>query len=438
MTPDISPWEDIDDYLGELSRSKLMVVLIGTRRVGSSIQTSAGEPALATFFELELAFAAALGRPIAIVSVDGIEPDPKLKYLIELVERTLSVTQVRVKKPEEVVPEVHRIVEEVANGKYDCERTTPWQYGAFLDNRWNAHRGETFWLSETWPQFADHPTPNRSVIADCLSDMDGAMSEGQRLARLWVGMRELMCAPYREDVGRGWLEQWHHLLKMWSTAGAWYGLHGHLELGYLAATNSLAEVNTAARTIEPRRRGDPEWDIPYGAQASAYYAMARRVNSQAHRLRGLTKAWWLINRMKYRDPIGESNGLAIKGSILLELRNPLGILAYRRVLHLRETANASPGSIGEAMTELGYAYVRLRQRRKGLDLLERGVASMKEAGYRSGFVVRALYKLADAYECSGMDVRAQDARGEALALAQSKTVGAAAQDYSNPQWSGKR
>src|SRR5215218_2788125 len=67
--PDVNPWEDIDDYLEELKRSKLLVVLVGTERVGTPIRTRPGGSALATFFEMELAYAAALGRPVVLVSV---------------------------------------------------------------------------------------------------------------------------------------------------------------------------------------------------------------------------------------------------------------------------------------------------------------------------------------------------------------------------------
>lgn len=276
------------------------------------------------------------------------------------------------------------------------------------------------------------------MIADCLAEVARAKSEGQRLARLWVGMREVMCAPYWEDVGRPWLDSWHQLLTAWNSAGAWYGLHGHLELGYLAAINSLIEVKQLGIRDSAARSADPAWDIPYGAKASAYYALARRVNSKMLRWKGLITALRLINRMRYHDLIGESNGLAIKGSILLEMRNPLGIVAYRRVLRLREVGGASPGAIGEAMTELGYAYVRLHARKKGLDLLEHGVELMKQAGYRGGFVVRAQYKLAEAYERAGRNERAETVRQEALALAQDMAVGAAARDYSDPRWRGKR
>lgn len=120
--PDINPWDDIDDYLAELKRSKLLVVLTGTERVGSPIQTESGASALATFFEMELAYAAALGRPVALVSVVGVEPKPKLRYLIDLLERIVAVRHVSVAAPQDIVPAVREIIEDVAAGEYDDVR----------------------------------------------------------------------------------------------------------------------------------------------------------------------------------------------------------------------------------------------------------------------------------------------------------------------------
>jgi hypothetical protein len=139
-----------------------------------------------------------------------------------------------------------------------------------------------------------------------------------------------------------------------------------------------------------------------------------------------------------RDPISQSNVLAIKGSVLLALGVPTGVLTYRRVLRLREQANAPPGAIGEAMAELGYGYARIGLRSRGIGLLCDGIALMKQAGYRGGFIVRAQYKLAHIYARIGNDAMAEIVRQEALLLAQKDSVGTAARDYSDPNWHGVR
>jgi len=435
---ELNPFDDIDDYLYELRRSKLLVVLVGTERVGSSIGVQSGGHALATFFEMELAFAAALGRPIALVSIAGVRPDAKLAYLLDVVARTLNVREYTATSPDDAVRIIGGIIGDVANGQYDNDATSPQQYGVFLADRWRLRERDLSWMSKDWPQFADHPYPDARVVQECMDQSQTVKSEGRRLARLWVGMRELMCAPYWMAEGIAWRDQWDWFLKAWNSAGAWYGLHGHLELGYLAALNSLGDIRSIARNKDKRLLDDPAWDPPFSSQASAYYALARRVSSRSLRWRGLLKAYRLLQKAVYRDPISQSNILAIKGSVLLALGVPTGVLTYRQVLRIREKANAPTGAIGEAMSELGYGYARMGLRSKGVGLLRDGIALMEQAGYRGGFIVRAQYKLADVYSRIGNESMAETARKDALRLAQEHSVGTAARDYSDPNWRSTR
>lgn len=448
---DPNPFPDIDDYLRELRRSKLYVAWIASPRAGTPIRPGAGGSALATFFELELAYAAMLGRPIALVQVASVQPSPELGYLVELVSRVVKVTRYETDTFQESVSVIKAIVDNAARGVYDGVATTATEYGLFLADRWTTRGNALRWLGNDWPVFSRHPAPDATVIESALTEVANADSKEQKLARLWVAAREVMCSPYwRAESGRRlfeesrkehaaaaeWLEAWNRVLTAWNSASAWYGLHGHLELGYLAALNSLADIRRIGRAVEPRRLEDPAWDAPWSAQASAYYAVARRVGSRVLRVKGLLKARWLLMRATYRDPLSRSNGLAILGSVDLQLGNiPGGLWAYWRALRLRERHGAPPGAIGEAMTELGYALSRLPGwRNRGLDLLERGIAAMEGAPYEVGFVVRAKYKLADIFERAGMTLKAQGARAEALALAQRGTVGTAARDYSDPRW----
>lgn len=448
---DPNPFPDIDDYLRELRRSKLYVAWIASPRAGTPVRPRAGGSALATFFELELAYAAMLGRPIALVLVAGVQPSAELGYLIELVSRVVAVARYETASFQESVSVIKGIVDDVAHGIYDGVATTAAEYGLFLADRWTTRGNSLRWLANDWPAFSRHAAPDATVVDSALAEVANAKSAEQKLARLWVAAREVMCSPYwHADPGRQlledsgteraaaseWLDEWNRVLTAWNSASAWYGLHGHVELGYLAALNSLADIRRIGRALEPGRREDPAWDAPWSAQASAYYAAARRVGSRVLRVRGLLKARWLLMQATYRDPLSRSNGLAILGSVDLQLGNiPGGLWAYWRALRLRERHGAPPGAIGEAMTELGYAWARLPGGRdRGLDLLRRGIAEMEGERYEAGFMVRAKFKLADILQRAGMTLMAEGVRAEALALAQLGTVGTAARDYSDPRW----
>jgi len=448
--PDPNPLPDIDDYLRELRRSKLYVAWIAGPRVGTPVLSGTGGPALATFFELELAYAAVLGRAIALVQVKGVRPSPQLGYLLQMVSRVLEVRSHEVDTVQEGVATIKRLVDDTASGAFDALTTTPAAYGRFLADRWRVRDISLRWLSNDWPRFANHAEPDHGVVDGMLRNVTTVDTAEQKLARLWIAAREVMCIPYwyadptrrsrqaraQHDHAKQWLDAWNRVLTAWNSAGAWYGLHGHLELGYLAAINSLVDIRRIGRAVSPVRRDDPAWDEPWSAQASAYYAVARRVGSRPLRLKGLLKAWQLLKRARYRDPLSRSDGLAILGSVYLQLGNiPGGLLAYQRVLRIRERIGAHAGSVGEAMTELGYVYARIPGiRRRGIDLLQDGIATMAGANYDRGFVVRAKYKLADALERMGDSRAAAAARGEALALAVEGTIGTAARDYSNPHW----
>ena len=57
-------------------------------------------------------------------------------------------------------------------------------------------------------------------------------------------------------------------------------------------------------------------------------------------------------------------------------------------------------TIGEAMSELGYAYLRQFRLRRGLDFCREGVHFLRKAG-RPGFLARGLRKLSVAYLSNG-------------------------------------
>ena len=89
---------------------------------------------------------------------------------------------------------------------------------------------------------------------------------------------------------------------------------------------------------------------------------------------------------------------------------------YRKVVdYKRESGGAA---YGQALSEEGYALVLAGQRRKGLALMEEGVQLMRRER-PSGFLVRAIRKLAIGYAARGRFLVALDLAKEAYDVATS-------------------
>lgn len=422
------PLVAIDDFLFELQRSKVYLAMIATDWPGSQI-TVAGEKANTTFFETELFYAAVLGRPIVVIMRTDIPIPPETRNLLSMLQRVLPrgawYTEASARAVEE---RAKRVVDQAGAPKLRDLAPKRHAFGEVLRQwwTWREPTGNTpglRWLDGRFLPIKG--APSQAIVEECLRLTPAAASERQRLSRLWIAARELMGVPYGRVRDELWLSLWNRVLTAWNSAAAWYGLHGHLELGYMAALYSLDDIRKLGRAASPPLEDDPAWDPPNMSLASAYYAAAHRVSSWRLRRVGLRKALYLLDTAIVRDPLAESNYLAIRGSVLQKLMAfRSSVATYRRVLHIREMSPlAAHGSIGEAMTELGFGLLFTLRWREGRDLLREGVRIMEIANYRSGFIVRAKRKLAAGLFLTG-DLRgARRERDAANQLAIASRVG---------------
>jgi hypothetical protein len=420
----------VDDLLAEIDRSRLFIAFLGSSRHGSSIYVGDNDSAV-SFFEMELLYAALLGRPIVVVNLRDIVPQPALAQCISMLRSEVRCVWHDVDTLAEAERSIELVVEGVAREKPRGTGTTKHEYGRLLRSLWErdpssktAQPRDTNlrWLDGAF--LSQDTNPRSSLIADCLNKASTVDSQQQRLSRIWIAARELMSVRFDEPDGIPWLGHWNAVLTAWNSAAAWYGLHGHLSLGYLAALNSLAEVRAAAIRESIGAVDDPVWDPPTSSQASAYYALGRRVTSRRLRHQALNMASSLIEESIARDDLTRSNKLAIKGSILREqFAFRAAVDVYREVLRLRQAADASDGAVGEAMTELGFGLLFLGQLRSGRDLLSEGVTLMTEASYNRGFLVRAKRKLAVANALTGRWRVAMRERLESATMAEESSVG---------------
>ena len=97
----------------------------------------------------------------------------------------------------------------------------------------------------------------------------------------------------------------------------------------------------------------------------------------------------------------KSGLLAIRGSIYRQTgKISEAVEDYEEVLQMRSQANAPANSVGEALSELGFGYLRQGQIVKALHYCKSGVEHLREGG-RAGFLARGLRKLSVAYLVNG-------------------------------------
>lgn len=409
--------EAIDELIQRIRESQVFVCILGGISHGTPIRIGSNSSSV-SFFELELFQAALLQKQIYIFVRDGFDPEPRLKRLLEILDFYLPewicqkrmndiqiqeqcsrlVQKDRLTKPFRSIRQLYRPIRRLVQGFY---RQTY--------NRKIRYLGGEF-EPRTEP-------PNREVIGNVVKIVKEQSNEEKRLSRIWIGVRELMSAPYTKSLDLELLQYWNMLLGEWAKAGAWYGLHADTPLGCLAALNGLTDVRLQIEQHHSSRVLLQDTAYPGGALASSKYSIAKRLYVKKDRKDRFNEALDDINKAMMLPSADESGLIAIRGSIYRELgRLTDAISDYEVVLNIRRKGGMSESAIGEAMSELGFAYLKQFHFRKGLDYCREGVELLRQ-GVRPGFLARGLRKLSVAYLCNGKLKRAYEAKQEAKTVA---------------------
>jgi len=191
---------------------------------------------------------------------------------------------------------------------------------------------------------------------------------------------------------------WERALARWSSASAWYSLHGHFFLGRLAAVNSLSTVRLRMPARMRSDLGPPSILADAGAAASEYYSIAKLVPLYWQRWRLLAKALWNCNAAIESGTASDVSGLLdIRGHVKLRMGNPVGgLFDLTRALAVRRENAEGPGRIGESEAHLGRALAQCRLNGKAERLLQSGVANLRLANNRP-FLIQALRHLGTFY-----------------------------------------
>lgn len=412
--PDHDHLDTVDELLQRILEAESFVCVFWGPGPGSPITLGTTESQV-SFFEIELVWSALLGKRVHLFLHENFEPDKRLRQLINLLrfhlpdwvnERPLNDAQIiqqmkRIVGRERLIGGFRRFhhlyspARRLAQGLFSARRHTPI---SFLD--------EQYVISTQ--------KPRNDFLEDVMTSVASQRSEQRRLTQLWMGIKELMAAPYSATSDPELLSYWNSLLGEWSKAGAWYGLHADMPLGCLAALNSVADIR---KRIRKTGFSSPEATAyPGVGLASAKYSIAKKLIVRKDREERLKEALEDVNQTMSEPGVEVSDVLAVRGSIYRQLDAIESAVAdYKKVMELRDR-QGDPGTYGQAMAELGFAYLRQGKLREGLAHCREGVDLMR-GRVRAGFLARGLRKLTVSYLCNGRLLAAWDARNEAKRIA---------------------
>lgn len=401
-----------DELLESIRNSKRFVCILGGAGRGSAVRV-AGQDSNVSFFEIELFHAALLRKPIHVFVIDGFCPDARLARLLELLHfafphwddlQPLTELQVferigrLIRRP--AMPRfmsrlgshsvIRRIVHSLFIGRSHIGAGVTKRDVRFLDD------GRT----------PSSSRPNLDLAIAALRSARVERNEQNRLSRIWIAVRELMIDLEGGKPDTDGLIHLNDALGQWASAASWYGLHGHIQMGALAALNSTADVRRTLRERDVKTVDAQVLAFPGGSLASAKYSIAKLLPSRLAKAAMLKDALSNANSCSALedDPLGDA--LSVRASILAAIgARTASVADYEEVLRRRKAAGADDPSVGIALSELGFAYVLSGQRARGKGMIEDGVQLLRGHA-RAGFLARARRKLAAAHLMTGRPMAA--------------------------------
>ncbi|MCP4548493.1 MAG: hypothetical protein GY835_18715 [bacterium] len=399
-----------------LPLADLVLCILGSERP-ESMQEPTGIPLRAANLEIEMLQARLHEKPIYLFIRKDFEPDPGLRLLIYLLGTVHAWST-----DAELYSSVRELVRRYSRGRAWWMRRRS-KSAAQLIQGLAKERSRILAYDPDLPAiyFLDHKfledtggEPDIGKIDRLLREEATLKNEEERIARLWPAMLEILRAPYNKKKYLDYLPHWSTLLGRWTRTSSWFGLHGHFLLGPLASLNSLGEVRDELRNSGKHYPGEP-LSPPSGALATEYYSIAKRLPFGSDRRKYFTKAREKVEEALDEDPGARDGLLAIRGSIYLrQWQINSAVKDYNEVVKLRK--RKGDASLGEALAELGFAYVRQGRVLKGRQIIEDAVTKFPPGN--SGFLIRAKKKLAVACALSGCPRRAWELRSEARRLAE--------------------
>lgn len=430
--PDGEPtFVTIEDLFDLIRKASVFIILLGSERHGSNL-TIEHEKAHTTYWEIELFYAALLGKTVHVFEVEGFQPEEKLAALLNLLQGALPRTSWSGPHPREEIPsrvhdfllkEISKQPEKSVISRHLLRKIVDGLFGLRGKDGCGgfAERESLRFLNS---QLVDTSVvPNVAVIKRLLGEVRSLTNEEGRLTRLWIVFRELSGAPFSDRRYSEFLPYWNNFFGEWASAGSWYGLHGHPNLAVLPALIEQTRVREQMQSERSSAWKDDDTTYPGGALASSRYSISGLAGSWRNQRLLLHAALADLSRSLREQPRNMANLLAIRGSVYRQLGAFWSAVRdYEDVLRHRRNAGAPDSAIGEALSELGYGYLFQLRFSRGCSLLEEGVRILATSDVRTGFLVRAKRKLSVGYALTGHLLRARDELEEARALAKQHAI----------------
>lgn len=420
-------------------RSCDLFVFLLTGRHGSGVEYL-NDPVRASYLELELFSASMLRKPMLILHIRGHEPEIPLKDTVSLLHRAFSSSEYVIDDEDGLYsyflqacqrltsemwrPVSHRGLIQLPDWlsvqrtrkSFDDDLSDPRL--RFLDGRISTLKGDG--NTERARQLLDQVASGVRRYADT----QRLMPHGASLFRLWTAMRELMAdKSTRGDPLVAPL--WDRALGLWAGKASWFGLHGHLWLGPLAAVNLQIELRRTM-AVQPAFCDTQDIREPLGARASAIYSIAQRMRTRSRKLYHYRQTIMLATQAIERDPNAQQGSRSIRAHALMQT----ALLGYvwrlweaaddfKQSLKLRESVGLMSASVGQAKVDLGFCSVLIGRPRSGMALLQEGIALMRcyDSPNDKAFLAHGLRKLERAARLLCRRNVADEARRERLIIA---------------------
>lgn len=418
------PLEIVDTLVARVRTARRFLCVLGGERHGTAVRF-ADHIASVSHLEVEIFQAALLGRPVELFIARGFAPGPRLTALLEILRFALPPRAWRAPLSDaRIVAEITALLATPPRDEGDAFRAGRamrqrlahrlyWQRGrpAVAGGRSPA----IFFLDRAWHEPRARP-PDRQFVQSLLEIAAKNSDPEQRLTRYWIVIRELMGAPPDDARYAEYRPLWSQALGRWGGAAGWYGIHGHLFLGSLAALQADAHLRALMRAAG-QKLADPFGTMHCDSAIASALVNAASLLPQARERRRLLRA--ALAEMSAPDPLQ----LDRPGwwNVRAGVHKCLG--DYERAFADSRTSLALQERLGQwntsvTLADLGELHLLCGRPHDAIAWLRDAIAMMQRADRQpSGFLVDAKLHLSRAYALTGRAEEAATERAEATACA---------------------
>jgi len=407
----------VDRLVEVLHEAELYICILADRRRNDNdhgaLVDFEGQPTNVSYFEIELYAAAMYGKPIVPFVLEGFDPGPRLRALLDILSWAFADWRaLRSQTVAQILQDVRNTIQQ-----HVLAPQQPVSHRSDLVEALYRHRagalavaGEDCGLLFLDGAHEARPLPDKERVESLIREYRRTPNYQHKLNRLWLAVRELIPVSYHPSRATPLMKEffpyWDSVLGDWAAAASWQGWHGHLYAGTIAPLQSQYLIRSQGIVSHPEFH--PEVVLPPdGALASAYYSIASYLGGMCY-WKSLWRAGQHIHRAIKARNGPTDNLLAIRGSIRLRMGLwPWAISDFARMLHIREKAGATPPKVADALMHLGEAYALFSLSSAGRDLLRKAV-SIFEKYPDDPNLPRARRKLAEAYKRAGKFKEAED------------------------------